>query len=164
MTEILDLEQRIQALEEEIRKLRDIEAIRSLKYSYWHCLDFRRWEGLEDIFAADAAIDYGFGLKLQGNRNIARGLKLFTERTFSVTVHQGHNPEIELAGPDQASGIWQLDQFGIERRSGIPVHIGLSYADEYARDGDCWRIRRSIVTHTYWQHLKPEEFQDRNAD
>lgn len=160
MVEQLDLESRVKALESQLGKLNDIEEIKETKRKYWYCLDCLLWKELENVFAKDAEIDYGFGLHLKGNRLIARSLKLLTQKQFSVTVHQGHNPKIELIDNRHARGQWQLDQFGIENN--CPVRIGGRYIDDYVREDGVWKIKNSKVVYSYWQVMPPKELKTPN--
>lgn len=60
MTNLNDLEMRIKFLEEECRRLQDVDAIKNLKYRYWQCIDKHLWNDVGSCFADDAEVDYGF--------------------------------------------------------------------------------------------------------
>ena len=159
MTGVSDAEKRIKVLEEEIEKLRDIETIKNLKYRYWRCVDNRLWDELADCFTEDASVDYGFGIQLNGRRAIKKFFIMIVGQRFSESMHQGHNPEIEVTGKS-ARGRWQIDQFGIESKTGKAVRIGGIYVDEYVKDGDGWRIKKSTKErYNYRYTLDMEEFE-----
>ena len=103
MANLIELEERVKTLEEECRKLKDIEAIKNLKYRYWHCVDDHSWDGVADCFAEEANV---FGVNLQGRNLIARFYKRTGGKQFTISAHQGHNPEINLLSDRAASGRW----------------------------------------------------------
>ena len=43
----MTLEERVEALEKELQKMKDIEAIKELKGKYFRCLDGKMWDELE---------------------------------------------------------------------------------------------------------------------
>ena len=42
-------------------ELREIEAIKRLKYRYWRHLDMKQWDELATCFITDASVSYGGG-------------------------------------------------------------------------------------------------------
>ncbi len=74
----------------------DLEAIGQLKARYFRTLDAKDWVGMRQVLSDDVVIDTtesGGGV-VAG----ADGFLEFLQQTLanSVTVHQGHMPEIEL--------------------------------------------------------------------
>jgi len=155
MANLIELEERVKTLEEECRKLKDIEAIKNLKYRYWHCVDDHSWDGVADCFAEEANV---FGVNLQGRNLIARFYKRTGGKQFTISAHQGHNPEINLLSDRAASGRWILDQFGIECGTDNAIKLGLSYEDEYTKEENGWKIKSTKVCVIYLQSLKLTEF------
>ncbi len=150
MVDLAELERRVKALEAECQKLRDLEAIKNLKYRYWHCVDEHSWEGVADCFAEDANV---FGINLNSRNLIARFFKRAGGKQFTVSAHQGHNPEIYFLSEKLAMGRWLLDQFGIECETNNAIKLGLSYEDEYVKEKDGWKIRSTKVIPVYHQSL-----------
>ena len=63
------------------------------------------------------------------------------------TVHHGHMPEIEITGPDTATGTWAMADY-VEWPSGAAgERVGIQgyghYVEEYVRHDGEWRIARS---------------------
>ena len=52
MATLEELERRLQVLE-------DIEAVRQTKYDYWHGLDLKDWDRVNDAFTEDVKAHYG---------------------------------------------------------------------------------------------------------
>jgi hypothetical protein len=145
----------LQELERRLRALEDLEAIKQLKYRYWRCLDLKRWEELAGCFTEDATVDYAGGkYRFQGVAAIMRFLTdSLGAATGSITVHQGHQPEIELTGEASARGTWALDNYLFNPGQKRAVRIGAFYHDEYVKAGGAWRIKRTgytTVFHEEW--------------
>jgi hypothetical protein len=163
MVDINDLEARLKVLEEECARLKNIEAIKELKSHYWRCIDDKLWDELADCFSLNARVHYGFDVNLEGKKLIARFFKGLVSQQFSVSVHQGHNPEIQIINEFNAKGHWQLDQFGIENSTGQAIKIGASYDDEYFFEDGVWKISSSKINYIYRQVLELEEFTPRHS-
>jgi hypothetical protein len=145
---VSDLEQRVRALEE-------IEALKRLKYRYWRHLDLKQWDELAGCFTADATVAYGDGrYRFSGVAAIIEFLRksLGTE-TGSVTVHHGHHPEIDLTGETTARGTWALYNYLFNERQKRGVWIGAFYHDEYVKVGGEWKqqhVGYETVFHQEW--------------
>lgn len=146
MAELADLEARIRLLEEECRRLKDIEAIRKLKARYWRCNDKKLWDELVDCFVEDAVADYGPGMRFEGAKAIAQHCERGTGGESLITIHQGHNPEIEITGGDTAKGVWELYFFMIDERENSRFRMGGFYYDEYVKVGGEWKIKLLLYT------------------
>jgi bile-acid 7alpha-dehydratase len=147
MTELRDLEARIRALE-------DIEAIKRLKHKYFRCIDKGLWDEIGNCFAEDAVADYIPGTPLQGRAAIA---KFFTENVapaYSMCVHQGHNPEIELTSDTAATGIWELDNFMVTAKTNVGFWIAAFYEDEYVKEKGEWKIKRTKVDFFFFSNIE----------
>ena len=157
MADLASLEMKIKVLEEGYRKLSDIEAIKRLRHRYWRCIHQGLWDDLVDCFAEDAAIDYGFGIKLQGRKALTQFFKESMAPSNALVFPQGHNPEIDLTSDTTAKGIWQLDNVMVDAKTKVAVRHGASYDEEYAKVNGDWKIKRQKVTHVFRQPVQMEE-------
>jgi len=129
-------------LETQIRVLGDIEAIKKLKAKYWRCIDKKLWDELEDCFVEDAVADYGKKLNFQGRKAIIQFLKDNLGSDSVITVHQGHNPEIEITSDTTARGIWALHDYLVFQPN-ITINGWGHYEDEYIKQNGEWK-KKSI--------------------
>ncbi|MBA7474868.1 Bile acid 7-alpha dehydratase [subsurface metagenome] len=129
-------------LETQIRVLGDIEAIKKLKAKYWRCIDKKLWDELEDCFVEDAVADYGKNLNFQGRKAIIQFLKDNLGSDSVITVHQGHNPEIEITSDTTARGIWALHDYLVFQPN-ITINGWGHYEDEYVKQNGEWK-KKSI--------------------
>ena len=131
--------------DEALQRLLDVEAIKQLKARYFRFLDTKDWDGLAEVFTADAVMDAD-GFVEHGRAEILAFLPKVLDGV--VTTHHGHMPEIAITGPDTATGIWAM--FDYLTFPGEPPPTGLRgyghYHEEYVREPEGWRIRRLTLT------------------
>src|SRR3546814_13965989 len=58
--------------------------------------------------------------------------------TRILTSHRGPQPEIELKGPDEATGTWALEDVVIHQDFGVTIHGASFYSDRYVEVDDRW--------------------------
>jgi hypothetical protein len=141
MTE--DIEKRIKYLEARVQELSDKEAVRELRYRYHECFNEARYDGIPDLFAEDAEIDFG---------NLGRGKgKNYITKFFTVEIPQLssfykqfiHNHVVWFEG-DKGKGFSYLEA--------KPIHKGESYLvcakydDEYVKVDGQWKFQKMFVT------------------
>jgi hypothetical protein len=127
----------------------EIERIKQLKARYFRLLDTKQWDEWADVFSEDCQVRYGEADDDQwivGRDRIVKVLK----RTIGdgLTVHHGHMPEIELASPTTATGIWAMVDY-VETQGERPIRLkGYGhYHESYVKDADGhWRIARLQLT------------------
>jgi hypothetical protein len=126
----------------------DLESIRQLKARYFRLMDTKDWEGLASVFTDDVRIDM-----INEGGAITVGLDdylpfLVSQIGTAATVHHGHMPEITLLTPEEATGIWAMeDELWWPEGSPVSyVHGYGHYHETYAKhDGD-WRIKDMTLT------------------
>jgi hypothetical protein len=133
-----------------IERLQATEEIKQLKSRYLFALDKNDWVELGEVFAADAVMDLTEEVKRhqgeaagEGMDPIARGRDTIVEFISSavgpgVSVHEGHAPLIEVTGPDEATGRWQLHDY-IEYEDSTFHGFG-HYHEKYRRIDGRWLI------------------------
>jgi hypothetical protein len=135
-------------LEARIARLEAIEEIRRLKARYFRCVDLREWTEFADLFTDDFTPD--FAESTSGPRSkdefVAAVARHFAD---GISVHHGHEPEIDILDADRATGLWPMfDLVESGPDSGYVNHTGWGhYAEEYRRCADGrWRIARTRLT------------------
>ena len=124
--------------------LDEIEAIKRLKARYFRLMDTKQWDQWGDVFTEDAhlAASPDPNETFHGRTDIVKRVSAVLRD--ARTVHHGHMPEIELTGPDTATGIWAMYDF-VDMPQ-LVLHGWGHYHEEYAKQGGAWRIRRSRLT------------------
>lgn len=139
------------SMEERLRRLEDIEAIRNLKHRYFRAIDTADIATLNDVFADDVSVDYEGGSYrwvVQGKAELVEALaNSFNARVLAQ--HTGHHPEIELTGPDTATGLWYLTDI-FHNFATMQSTIGSAlYRDTYRRQASGWKIARTTYTRIF---------------
>ena len=143
-----ELERRVAALEQRLRALEDLEAIRRLKVRYAKLVDARYArrrprprEEIEPIareiaalFAEDAVWDGGAGLGLATGRDAIRERLL--EPTLQFSWHYFLKHDLELDG-DRARGTWDILSPCTTREGRAMWLAGVEH-DEYVRRDGVW--------------------------
>jgi hypothetical protein len=130
--------------------LHELEAIKRLKYRYLRCLDQKLWEELAECFTPDARSSYGGGrYAFEGRDAIMDFLRKAMGAPSFLSSHRVHHPEIELTGPDTATGVWALEDTVIETRAAITIRGAAFYTDEYVKVDGAWKIRFTGYKRTF---------------
>ncbi len=133
----------------------EIEQIHQLKYRYVRFIDQKRWDDLAALFTADATASYGGGaVQLSGREAIMEFLTGTMSDESMLTSHKVHQPEITLTGPDEATGIWALDDIVILGELRMTVRGSSFYDDRYVRQDGAWRIAHTSYKRMF-EELEP---------
>src|SRR5688500_13492835 len=108
----------------------EIEAIKQLKYRYVRLLDLKEFDQMVDLFVEDASAAYGDGQYSSDSRD---GILAFLREALAskrmLSSHKVHQPEIELTGPDTATGTWGLEDVVLLLDGGLTIRGAAFYAD-----------------------------------
>jgi hypothetical protein len=136
----------------------DIEQIKQLKARYFRFMDGKDWDAYRTVFTDDVVFDVRGGMAASKRDDtypepplegpdaavdfIRNGLQ------HLVSAHQGFMPEIELTGPDSATGIWAMTDV-LRAGEGAPFRTVRGYGhyhEDYRRVGGAWKIARLRLT------------------
>ena len=138
-------------------RLGAIEAIRNLKAKYWRGVDNGDGELVRSILAQDCELDYrgcctdpATGIDHMPQMNIVMtGRASWQTGNLGglVTVHQGHQAEIEV-DDDGARAIWTFtDRFFMPPGSPFARLTGYGYYHEtYEQAGGVWLLKTTRIT------------------
>jgi hypothetical protein len=133
----------------------EIELIKRLKYRYIRCLDLKLFDEIGECFLEAATASYGGGAYTYDGREAILGfLRSSMGSTKMLTSHKVHQPEIELTGPDTATGVWALDDLVLLTELDLAVRGAAYYTDDYVKVGDDWYIRHTGYKRVY-EELAP---------
>ena len=124
----------------------DLEAIKQLKARYCRTMDTKDWDAMRQVFAEDVTMD----MSAAGGGVItgADDFMTFLQGAIGdvVTTHHCHMPEITLASPTVASGIWAMEDL-LRWPDGSELHGYGHYHETYVKDASgAWRIASSTLT------------------
>jgi uncharacterized protein (TIGR02246 family) len=128
-------------VEDELQRLVDIEAIKQLRARYSRAVDTKDWELYGASLTEDARLSTDGGVK-EGRDAIVAAVS--GALASATTVHHQHTPEIEITGPDTATGAWAMNDV-VEIGTFVLRGFG-RYTEEYARTSEGWKIKSSTLT------------------
>lgn len=139
----------------------DLEAIRQLKARYFRLMDTKQWAKWEDCFTEDVSAVYEGvprlsqedeyeRFALSGRRELVAGV-MGLLREDVISIHQGFMPELELTGPATATGIWAM--YDYLRLPRCTFQGWGHYHEEYAKQGDQWRIAKIHLTRLHTEEV-----------
>jgi hypothetical protein len=146
----------------ELERLVAVEAIKHLKAKYFRGVDTGDGALVRSVLAEDCVLDYrdcfvdpatsrdyfpALSMVMQG-REAYTGNGLGDVGVFSA--HFGPNCEIEITGPDEATGIWSMsDRLVMPRGAEFAELLGFGhYHETYERKGQSWFIKTLRIART----------------
>lgn len=134
-----------------VRRLLDLEEIRTLKARYLRCVDLKLWDELRACFTDDAVMEVprfpNPDQRTEGAQAIAEFVRSSLEA--STSVHQSFCPEIEVDG-DRATAIWAMSDHLVhppDERGRRQHRTGYGhYRERYRRVDGRWRIEHLHLT------------------
>jgi hypothetical protein len=135
-----------------LHELREIEAIKQLKYRYMRGIDEKLWSQIEQCFTENATCAYSGGkYAFEGRDAIMKFLTESMDRPSFLSSHRVSQPEISLTSESSAVGIWALEDYVIDTQHGLTIHGGAFYRDEYVKPDGEWKIQHTGYTRTFEQ-------------
>ena len=136
--------------------LREIEAIKRLKYKYMRCLDLKLWDEMADCFVPDASSAYSGGKYSYQGRDAIIGFFRGAMGPEMITAHHVHHPEIELIDATHARGTWALEDTVIHTQHDFTLRGAAFYRDEYLKLDGGWRIKHTGYERVY-EEMQPRK-------
>jgi hypothetical protein len=141
-------------------QLAAIEAIKQVKARYWRGVDLCDGDLVRSVLAEDCELDYHgccadpkSGIDYLPAMNVTlKGCDSWQSDGMAkfgiVSVHQGHQCDIEVTGPDTATGIWAFtDRLWFPPGGAFALMTGYGfYHETYVRDGENWLIKTTRIT------------------
>jgi hypothetical protein len=131
------------ALEDDIRRLYDLQEIAQLKARCCRLIDTKDWDGYGELLVEDFRLTSDAGTRNSRAEVLAL---LAGSLAHATTVHHVHMPEITVSG-DTATAIWAMNDYVMFPGEGSPFVIRGSghYHEEYVRTGEGWRVKSSVL-------------------
>jgi hypothetical protein len=119
-----------------VQDLLEIEAIKQLKYAYMRCVDKKLWDEMTTLFVPEATCSYSAGhYTYEGRDAIVAWLRKGMDKPGFHSTHSVHHPEIRLAGPAEATGVWKLEDYVLDTDYDIVISGAAFYEDRYVKRG-----------------------------
>src|SRR5262249_23203751 len=127
--------------------------LQELKASYFRYMDTKRWASWRELFTDDMVfynddvpVPTSTEAMTSSGDDFVEMVSLALEH--SVTVHQGHMPELRFVDDSHAEGIWAMFDWVDSSGSGGTSMQGFGhYYEQYVKGDDGkWRIRELRLT------------------
>lgn len=141
-----NLEERLALLEAEVRQLKDIEEIRSLRLQYHNAMNEHRFEDLAAVFSEDAILDFGVLGAVGEGRETIHTLLSSSSVLLQFVKHFIHNHQIHVSG-DNGTGRSYLEARTVS--NGKAYNVTGRYDDIYIRTEEGWRFAKMQLTLFY---------------
>ena len=116
--------------------------IQEVLTAYAHAIDAREFDALDDLFTADAIIDYSATGGISGGLEEIKPFLKSTLPMFKASQHYVTNPLIKLEVDCASCKSLLLNPMTMERETGPhTLFIGAWYVDEFVRRDAGWRIQ-----------------------
>jgi SnoaL-like domain len=141
----------IEELRRDIQMLMDIEAIKQLKHAYFRCIDTANFEEIAGYFHDEVTVHFiggSYEWKLEGK---AAYLDAVTQAFHQQSIghHNGHQPEIQILGDTEATGIWYLADNMWQLDMNYFTTGTALYWDRYVKVDGRWLIRETRYRRIY---------------
>jgi hypothetical protein len=128
----------------------EIAAIERVKYAYFRCLDLKQWDDIAELFVPEATCAYSAGAySYEGRDAIVGFFRKAMGRESFLSSHKAHHPEIELTGPDTATGVWALEDWVIDTQWNLDIRGAAFYTDDYVKRDGKWLILRTAYKRVF---------------
>lgn len=138
----------------------DIESIAQRKAQAFRALDDKDWTAMRGLLAEDAVLEIPKNEAPNGEDNVIEGadeIISFLRRTHDGgvhTIHHGYTPEIEMDSETEAKGIWAMEDL-YRFPNGLEIQGFGHYHEEYEKVDGNWVIKKSTLTRTRLDRVKP---------
>lgn len=144
-----------------LQELSDRQEIQDLMVAYCYAIDRKKWEELDDVFTADAVIDYTEMVGFRGNLAETKVFLVQGLAQLAAYQHSISTSQIRIEG-DLAHGRTLCSNPMVIEVNGTKqtMFVGLWYRDTFVRTPKGWRIRERYeercYTHNVPSGLLPE--------
>lgn len=126
-----------------MRLVRDMEAIKRLKYKCMRCIDTKQWENMGDCFTEDATVSHEGGkYQLAGRDGIVDFFRTMNTPDL-ITMHHVHHPEIDVTVGEAAKATWALEDYVIDLKANWSLRGAAFYEDAYVCVDGRWKIEHT---------------------
>ncbi len=123
----------------------EFEKIKRVKYRYLRAMDTGDHGELARLFTPDVTARFiggSYDITVTGRDDLLEYLAAAANADVVIN-HNCHHPEIDLTGPDTASGLWYLQDWYFNQRDRHMVRGAAFYRDRYRRIEGNWLIQHT---------------------
>ena len=139
-----------------LQELSDRQEIQDLMVAYCYAIDRKNWDELDEVFTADAVIDYTEMVGFRGNLAetkafLVEGLGQLKAYQHSISTSRIHIEGDIAHGRTLCSNPMVIEVNGTKQT----MFVGLWYRDVFVRTAKGWRIRERYEERCYTHNVPP---------
>jgi SnoaL-like domain len=125
--------------------------------AYCYAVDHRKWDELDDVFTADAVIDYSEMVGFRGNLAETKAYLGEALAQLSNYQHSISTSQIRFEGDTAARGRTLCSNAMVINFNGTQqtMFVGLWYRDIFVRTAAGWRIKERYEERCYRHNFPP---------
>ena len=132
-----------------------IEELKRLKARYFRLVDAKKWDEWGALFEPDVVAEFpddDSAAVYRGREEFVGSVKHFLGP--AVTLHHGHTPELDVSGPESATGVWTMQDWLYwpedNQIAGVRSLLGWGhYHESYVKTSGHWRISTLKLTRVH---------------
>ncbi len=158
MTDISELEVKIDVLIARVDELESRATLRDLVSDYCIGFDSHDWDKFISIWHTDAVWEIGppFGT-FSGHEEIKQAVDEILYPFWRETHHLTTNLNVNFTDADHADGVCNVDCMGASNEGGIVQMVNATYTDNFERREGVWKIARRKVDLHYFNPIPGAE-------
>ncbi len=138
---------KVTTIEQQLQRLNDIEAIKTLKYRYVKAMTYSDWDALESTLVENVETSYSDGKYTFHSRDEVLALlrSSHNEAMHNIIAYWHVTmPIIEITSATTATGSWGMYHRYIDRgERNVEEEQFAFYEDEYLRTDEGWKISKT---------------------
>jgi SnoaL-like protein len=128
-----------------LEEISDRLELQKLLIDYSEAIDGRRFDELDELFTADAYIDYRATGGVDGTyADVKKWLTDVLPRYFSVTTHMLGLPSLRIDGNRATGRTFCFNPMVLKGDKPAVMQVGVWYEDEFVRTAEGWRMSRRV--------------------
>jgi len=142
------------------QEISDRLELTDLMVRYAHAVDTRSWDDFDDIFTADATIDYSAFGGSTGSVTETKAYLASVMPGFPAFQHLVSNPMLDIDGDAATGRTMCFNPMAVARPAGEKgepkvFFCGLWYLDRFVRTADGWRIAERSEEKSWVHNMGP---------
>jgi hypothetical protein len=139
-----------------LQELSDRQEIQDLMVAYCYAIDRKHWDELDEVFTADAMIDYSEMVGFRGNLAETKAFLIAGLRQLKSYQHSISTSQIRIDGDIAHGRTLCSNPMVIELNGTVQtMFVGLWYRDTFVRTAKGWRIRERYEERCYTHNVPP---------
>lgn len=132
----------LEQLQKDVQRLKDIEAIKTLKHKYIRTMTLGLWDEFTPLVTDDIKSSYSDGkYSFNDKKELLDFLKAaHAEGSPIVSTWMVGMPEIDFIDDTRAVAKWGFEHFSLIKPADMDLTMFAYYSDEYVKAGDDWKI------------------------